>query len=191
MPILFTSDISYCKSMISFQKSVENGCQNDSQDFNIVNSCIGERNKLGEFMFCEAVKCDFSQSDIDLKKNAKNTFSLVKVLFEDVGEIMDKYEVATVNLTAQQQSDDKISILFNNTIESGDSDGSLSGQYILNQYQGLKRETLNLLKSWCIFSYREFYRNLLVIVGELSDHFYGSKTNIPNQLLEMFCGIAE
>ena len=79
-------------------------------------------------MFCEAVKCDFSLSDIDLKKNAKNMFSLVKVLFEDVGEIMDEYEVATVNLTAQRHLDDKISILFNNTIETGGSDGSLSGQ---------------------------------------------------------------
>ncbi len=75
----------------------------------------------------------------------------------------------------------------NNTIETDDSDGSLSGQYILNQYQGWKKEALNLLKSWCIFSYREFYRNLLVIVGELSDCIYGSKTNIPNQLLKMFC----
>ena len=100
---------------------------------------------------------------------------------------MDEYEVATANLTAQRHSDDKISILFNNTIETDDSDGSLSGQYILNQYQGWKKEALNLLKSWCIFSYREFYRNLLVLVGELSDHIYGSKTNIPNQLLEMFC----
>ena len=51
----------------------------------------------------------------------------------------------------------------------------------------MEKEALNLLKSWCIFSYREFYRNLLVLVGELSDHIYGSKTNIPNQLLEMFC----
>ena len=50
----------------------------------------------------------------------------------------------------------------------------------------MEKEALNLLKSWCIFSYREFYRNLLVIVGE-SDRIYGSKTNIPNQLLEMFC----
>jgi hypothetical protein len=43
-----------------------------------------------------------------------------------------------------------------------------------------------LLKSWCIFSYREFYRNLLVILGEFSDWIYCSKINIPNQLLEMF-----
>ena len=36
--------------------------------------------------------------------------------------------MATVNLTAQRHLDDKISILFNNTIETGGSDGSLSGQ---------------------------------------------------------------
>jgi hypothetical protein len=62
----------------------------------------------------------------------------------------------------------------------------LFGQHILNKYPGWKQEVLKLLKSWCLFSYREFYRNLLVLLGEVSDRIYGSKTNIPNNLLKMF-----
>ena len=50
----------------------------------------------------------------------------------------------------------------------------------------MDKEVLKLLKSWCIFSYRELNRNLLVLLGEISDRLYGSKLNIPNQLLEMF-----
>jgi hypothetical protein len=45
---------------------------------------------------------------------------------------------------------------------------------------------LKLLKSWCLFSYREFYRNLLVILGELIDRIYGSEIHIPNQLFGLF-----
>ncbi len=55
---------------------------------------------------------------------------------------MDEYEVATVNLTAQRHSDDKISILFNNAIETGISDGSLSGQYNLKMVDQLHFCTL-------------------------------------------------
>jgi hypothetical protein len=76
--------------------------------------------------------------------------------------------------------------LFNNANKSGDSDGSFFGQHILNNYHGLDKEVLKLLKSWCIFSYREFYRNLLVLLGELSDWIYGSKMNNPNQFWGIF-----
>ena len=89
-------------------------------------------------------------------------------------------------MTDSQQLDATILYLFNNKNESGDLDGSLFGQHILNKYPGWKQEVLKLLKSWCIFSYREIYRNLLVLLGENSDRIYGSKTNIPNQSLEMF-----
>jgi hypothetical protein len=79
-----------------------------------------------------------------------------------------------------------ISSLFNNTNESGDIDESLVGQDILDKLPGWKQEVPKLLKSWCLFSYRELFRNLLVVVGEVSERIYGSKTHIPDILLEMF-----
>ncbi len=98
-------------------------------------------------MFCEAVKVDASLSDVELKKNARNKISLLKVFFKDLGEAMDGYEEATENLTNSQRLDATILYLFNNTNECGDSDGSLFGQHILNEYSEWKQEVLKLLKS--------------------------------------------
>ncbi len=43
-----------------------------------------------------------------------------------------------------------------------------------------------MLKSWCLFTDREFFRNLLVAVGEVSERIYGSKTHIPDNFLKMY-----
>ena len=56
------------------------------------------------------------------------------------------------------------SFLFNNTNESGDLDGSLVGQHIFDKFPGWKQEVPKLLKSWCLFSDRELYRSLLVLL---------------------------
>ncbi len=76
--------------------------------------------------------------------------------------------------------------MFNNTKENADLDESLFVQHILDTFPGWKQKVPKLLKSWCLFLYREFYRNLLVVLGEVSERIYGSKTDIPNQLLEIF-----
>ena len=112
--------------------------------------------------------------------------SVLKILFGDLGEAMVWYEEVTENLSGSEQFGAGTTFLFNNTNTSGDSDGSLLGQHILNKYPGWKQEVPKLLKSWCLFSYREFYRNLLVLLGEVSERIYGSKTHIPGNLLGMF-----
>ncbi len=76
--------------------------------------------------------------------------------------------------------------MFNNTKENAKLDESLFGQHILDTFLGWKQEVPKMLKSWCLFSYREFYRKILVVLGEVSERIYGSKTDIPNQLLEIF-----
>jgi hypothetical protein len=65
-----------------------------------------------------------------------------------------------------------MSSLFNNTNESGDLDGSLVG-HIFDKEPGWKQEVPKLLKSWCLFTDREFFRNLLVVIGEVSERIYG------------------
>ena len=54
-------------------------------------------------MFCEAVKVDVSLSDADLRKNARNTISLLKVLFEDLSEAQVWYEEVTNFLSDSEQ----------------------------------------------------------------------------------------
>ena len=184
VPILFTSNINYATSVASYFDLIES-CGDSIEDFNTGHSCIVQPNRSEEFLFCKAVKIDASLSDNNRKKNAQSTISFMNVLFKDLGEAIEIYKESMANITDLQRWDAKIH-LFNNTNKSVDSDGSLFGQQILNNSNGLDKEVLKLLKSWCILSYREFCRNLLVLLGEVSDRIYGSKTNIPNQLLEMF-----
>jgi hypothetical protein len=54
-------------------------------------------------LFCEAVKLDASLSDANLKKNARNTISLLKVvLFKDPSEAQVLYEEVKENFSIQK-----------------------------------------------------------------------------------------
>jgi hypothetical protein len=79
-----------------------------------------------------------------------------------------------------------MSSLFNNTNESDDLDKFRVGRDIFDKLPGWKQEVAKLLKSWCLFTDREFFRNLLVIVGEVSERIYGSKTDIPENFLKTY-----
>ncbi len=46
---------------------------------------------------------------------------------------------------------------------------------------------IQLYLLWCLFAYREFYKNLLAILDELSLHTFGEKTSIPNRFCKHFC----
>jgi hypothetical protein len=189
LPILFTSHQNYDMSFASFLDSVKPGSDsvyaNDTK-FGVQRGCVVQQNRAGEFLFCEAVKVDVSLSDADLKKNAQNTSSLLKVLFEDPSEAQNWYEDVLDNLSDPDQHFSNMSSLFNNTNESGNLDGSLGGQDIFDQEPGRKQEVSKFLKSWCLFTDREFFRNVLVIVGEVNERIYGSKIHIPDRFLKTY-----
>ena len=88
-------------------------------------------------MFCEAVKLDASLSDANLKKNARNTISLLKVvLFKDPSEAQVLYEEVTENFSDSEGFGFNTTFLFNKTNESGVLDGSLVGQHIFDKFLG-------------------------------------------------------
>ena len=90
-----------------------------------------------EFLFCEAVKLDASLSDANLKKNARNTISLLKVvLFKDPSEAQVLYEEVTENFSDSEGFGFNTTFLFNKTNESGVLDGSLVGQHIFDKFLG-------------------------------------------------------
>ena len=105
-------------------------------------------------MFCEAVKVDDSLSDADLKKNARNTISLLTVLFEDPSEAQNWYDDISGNLCGSDGQTANMSSLFNNTNESDDLDKFQVGQDIFDKLPGWKQEVAKLLKSWCLFTDR-------------------------------------
>jgi hypothetical protein len=88
-----------------------------------------------------------------------STVCLVRTLFEDFGCAIELHE-KNANEDTELHTLDPINYLFNGQ-EEGDY---LFGQGIINEASIDDKEYLQLYESWCLFAYREFYKNLLVIL---------------------------
>jgi hypothetical protein len=78
-----------------------------------------------------------------------------------------------------------------NYLFNGQEEGDyLLGQGIINEASIDDKEYLQLYEPWCVFAYRDFYKNLLVILDEISLHTFGGKkqvfqTDFANSLICM------
>jgi hypothetical protein len=78
-----------------------------------------------------------------------------------------------------------------NYLVNGQEEGDyLFGQGIINKSSIDDKEYLQLYEPWCLFAYREFYKNLLVILDEVSLQTFGEKkqvfqTDFANSLICM------
>ncbi len=88
---------------------------------------------------------------------------LLRALFEDLGCAIELHE-KLANDDIELHSLDPRNYLFNGQ-EEGDY---LFGQGIINEASINDKEYLQLYELWCLFAYREFYKNLLVIMDEIS-----------------------
>ncbi len=67
---------------------------------------------------------------------------------------------------------------------------SLNG-YVLNikvftdEIDALQKESLLLFEGFCIFGYREAYKNLLCILTVVNKTIYGNNGDVPDKLLNM------
>ncbi len=50
----------------------------------------------------------------------------------------------------------------------------------------IKKEAFKLLEAFCMFGYREFYKNLLCILVFTHQTVYGKESLVPTQILKMF-----
>ncbi len=72
-----------------------------------------------------------------------------------------------------------------NYLFNGQEEGNyLLGQGIINEVSINDKEYLQLYESWCLFAYREFYKNLLVILDEVSLRTFGEKNKYSRQILQ-------
>ncbi len=88
------------------------------------------------------------------------------------------------NEITEQHSLDPRNYLFNGQEEGDDCIDYLFGQGIINEASSDDKKYLQLYELWCLFAYREFYKNLLAILDELSLCTFGEKTSIPNRFLQ-------
>ncbi len=145
-------------------------------------NCTYQDLKIGEYCFCEAMKVGLAESEDKRQKiytrerKIKSTFSstmyLLCSLFENLGSVAKLYE-EIANEDTEIYSLDPKKYLFNGQ-EEGDY---LFGQGIINEASINDKAYLMLYKLWCLFMYREFYKNLLTILGEVSLQTYRKKTN--------------
>ncbi len=54
-----------------------------------------------------------------------------------------------------------------------------------DEVNALQKESLVLFEGFCIFGYREFYKNLLCILMVVNKTIYGNNADIPDILLNM------
>jgi hypothetical protein len=137
--------------------------------------------KYGQSMFCEAVKVDVENSkETSFKNTITSTLSLITVLFEDL------FQAITLH---REFSGEKVRLepstsLLNQT-------NSLNG-YVFNinvftdEVDALQKELLVLFEGFCIFGYREAYKNLLCVLMVVKKTIYGNNGDVPDKLLNMF-----
>ncbi len=180
-----------------FHKAIYEIAEDDADElFHSKNICTNHDCRIGEYCFCEATKVDLAESEDKRQNNHfrknKNQLSstlpstecLLRALFEDLGCAIELHE-KIANEDTELHSLDPRNYLFNRQ-EEGDYP---FGQGIINEESMDDKENLQLYESWCLFAYGEFYKNLLVIVDEVSLHTFGEKkvlqTDFANLLICM------
>jgi hypothetical protein len=108
-----------------------------------------------------------------LSSTLSSTVCLLHALFEDLGCAIELHE-KIANEDNELHFLDPRNYFFNGQ-EEGDF---LFGQGIINEASINDKEYLQLYESWCLFAYRQFYKNLLVILDEVSLCKYGEKKQV-------------
>jgi hypothetical protein len=194
MPVLFTLARNNSASEKLFGKFIRKTIGDDKGViFFSKDSCTSHDSWIGEYSFCGAIKLDEAESEIKLKKNQlssrknqlSSTESLLCILIEDLGCAIELHEEFADDVTERHSLDPRKD-LFNGQ-EGDDCNYFLFGQGIINDFnRSADKEYLKLYESWFLFAYREFYKNLLAILDELSLRTYGEKTNIRNRFCKDF-----
>ncbi len=119
------------------------------------------------------------------QKHLSSTISLLQVLFEDLGLVTSLYNESADIISHVEILKPEIH-LFNKANDDEDP-GFLFGKVIITDFSGVKMKSLKLLESWCLFAYRKFNMNVLVLLEEFNEMIYGSKTK--SDVLNRFCEI--
>jgi hypothetical protein len=167
MPLLFTSYDNYLGSSKSFQEGL-----NWMEDLTICQKST----KYRQVMFCEVVKVDMADSkETSFKNTISSTLSLITVLFEDL------FEAITMHRDfCGEKVDPKLSISLLNKIDTCDG-YDFNIDITTDEVNALQKKLLMLFERYCIFGFREFYKNLLCILVEVNKTMYGNNEHVPDK----------
>ncbi len=129
-------------------------------------------------MFYEAVKNDMANYKETSFNNTISTMpSLITVLFEDLFE--------AINIQTEkcgEKEDLKPSITSLN--KTNTCDGYDFNIDIINsdEYNALQKESLMSFEGFCIFCFREFFKNFFCMLMEVNKTMYGNNEDVPNRV---------
>jgi len=138
--------------------------------------------KKGEEEFCEAVKVDVSKTktkETNFQASITNTVALVSILFEDFGVAVELLEKAKYNKSTEEAFPSGHSMLFNETFE-------FEQGFLKKEFNSVQKECQKSLEALCVFGYREFYKNFLLILVEMHHQISRKKTPVPKRIMDMF-----
>ena len=177
VPVLFSGMDTFGRAQASFLATLTNISDND-RDRLFCSKVNGA--KKGEEEFCEAVKVDVSKTkEPNFQASITNTIALVSVLFEDFGVAVELLEKAKNYQTTEEALPIGHSILFNKTFQ-------FEQGFLKEESHVVKRENLKSLESLCVFGYREFYKNVLLVLVEMQNKISCKKTPVPKRIMGMF-----
>jgi hypothetical protein len=137
--------------------------------------------RYGQSMFCEAVKVDMENSKkLSFHHTITSTLFLITVLFEDSFEAITLHRDFCGEKVRLEQS----TLLLNQTNSCYGYDFNID--VFTDEVNALQKELLVLFESFCIFDYREAYKNLLCILMVVNKTIYGNNGDVPDKLLSMF-----
>jgi hypothetical protein len=132
-------------------------------------------------MFCEAVKVDMANSkDTSFKNTITSTLSLITVLFEDLFEAITIHK----DFCGKKEVPHHSISLLNKTYTCDGHEFDID--IITDEVNPLKKDSLMLFEGFCIFGYREFYKNLLCILMEVNKTINGNNGYVQDKLFDIF-----
>jgi hypothetical protein len=177
VPVLFSGMDTFGSAQASFLETLTNISDND-RDRLFCSKVNGA--KKGEEEFCEAVKVDVSKSkETHFQASITNSVALVRVLFEDFGVAVEILEKATKYQTTEVSFPSGHSILFNETFQ-------FEQGFLEKEFNAVQKECLKSLEALCVFGYREFYKNFLLLLVEMHYKISRVKTPVPKRIMELF-----
>jgi hypothetical protein len=140
-----------------------------------------KQTKHGQSMFCEAVKLDMENSkELSFKKTISSTLSLITVLFEDLFEAITLHR----EFSGEKARFEPSTSLLNKTDTCDGHDFNID--VLTDEVNPLQKESLVLFEGFCIFGYREVWKNLLCILMIVNRTVYGNNRDVPDIFLNMF-----
>ncbi len=133
-------------------------------------------------MFCEAVKRDMENSKkLSFHHTITSTLSLITVLFEDLFVSITLHR----ELSGEKVRLEPLTSLLNKT-DTCDGCVVFNIDVFTDEVNQLQKELLVLFEGFCIFGYREAYKNLLCILMVVNKTIYGNNGDVQDILLNMF-----